>query len=107
MKYIFEDIIETKDIYLVIDEHAPDDETKQYLITVVKDIIHHKVVDFVLDELDEEKKVIFIEKLDDESQHRDILGKLSSWIADFEQKVVSKVKEAEKELVKLVSNISI
>lgn len=106
MKYIFEDTIETKDIYLVIDEYTADNETKQYLITVVKDIIHHKIVDLVLDELDEEKKIIFIEKLDDESQHHDILSKLSGWITDFELKVVSKVKEAEKELVKLMSKAS-
>lgn len=106
MRYIFEDIIETKDIYLVIDEHAPDDETKQYLITIVKDVIHHKVVDLVLDELDEEKRVIFIEKLDDESQHQEILIKLSGWISDFEQKVVLKVKETEKELMKLMSKTS-
>ncbi len=104
MKYIFEDIIETKNIYLVIDENCPDDETKQYLITVVKDVIHHKIVDLVLDELDEEKRVIFIEKLDDSAQHQEILSKLSGWISDFEHKVISRVKETEKELIKLIKS---
>jgi hypothetical protein len=102
MKYIFDEIIETKDIYLLIDKHAPDDKTKQYLVTVVKDVIHHKVVDLVLDELDEERKTIFIEEIEDETKHQGVLAKLKDWIVDFEQKAVNKIKEAEKELIELI-----
>lgn len=106
MKYIFDEIVETKDIYLVIDENAPDEETRQYLITVVKDVIHHKVVDMVLDELDEEKKVFFIDQLEDENQYRSILSSLSTWILDFEAKVISKVKQTEKELLRVFASNS-
>lgn len=101
MKYIFDEIIETKSIYIVIEKTFPDDKERQHMITVVKDIVHHKVVDMILDELDENKKLVFIEKLDDENQHRNILNDLSIWILDFESKVISKVKEAEKELLQI------
>ena len=105
MNYIFDEIIETEIIFKVIDEKCPDKKEKEYLVALVKDTIHHKVVDFVLDELDEEKQIIFLSKLDDEESHKGTIEKLKEWIEDFEVKVGTKVKEAEAELISLISNV--
>jgi hypothetical protein len=102
MKYIFEGIIETDQVLIKIDAVSETDDDREYLTTLVKDTLHHKIVDLILDELDEEKRLFFIAHLDDESKHLTLLSKLSEWIKDFEYKVVTTAKNAEKELLELI-----
>jgi len=105
MKYIFEDIIETESIFLVIEEHFEDDAEKEYMKNVIRDTIHHKLMDLVLDELDAEKKVIFLAGVEDENEHRSLLERLKDWVDDFEEKIHLRAKEAEIEMIDLI-NIS-
>ncbi len=103
MKYLFDELIETKDVYLIIDQSNPSAKDREYLVTIVKDTIHHKLVDLVLDELSSEQQMYFLEKIDNENHHPELLNKLGKWINDFELKVVRRVQEAEQEILELLN----
>jgi hypothetical protein len=102
MKYIFEDIIETKRIFLVIEEHFEDDEEKEYMKNVVRDTIQHRIMDLILDELDAEKKLILLNSVEDENEHESLVERLRGWIDGFEDKIRLRAKEAETEIVNLI-----
>jgi hypothetical protein len=103
MKYIFEEITRTETIYRLIDETCETQADKDHLVTVVKDTVHHKLVDMVLDELTDEQKLHFLEHIDDEAAHPTLLETLKKWVVDFETKLSSKAKEAEDELLLVIS----
>ncbi|OGC70020.1 hypothetical protein A2415_01520 [candidate division WWE3 bacterium RIFOXYC1_FULL_39_7] len=102
MKYIFEEIIQTDNIFLIIEEHFDDDTEKEYMKNVIRDTIHHKLMDMVLDELDEEKRVLFLAEADDESKHPNLLERLKEWVDRFEDKIHSRAREAESEMINLI-----
>ena len=102
MKYIFEDIIKTESIFLIIEEHFEDDEEKEYMKNVIRNTIHHKLMDLVLDELDVEKRMIFLAGVEDENEHQSLLEKLKNWIDSFEEKIHLRAKEAETEIIDLI-----
>jgi hypothetical protein len=102
MKYIFDDIIEIESIFLIIEEHFDDDVEKAYMKNVTRDIIHHRLMDMVLDELDVEKKMIFLAGVEDENEHQSLLERLRGWVDDFEEKIRGRAKEAETEIMLLI-----
>jgi hypothetical protein len=102
MKYIFEEFVETKEVYSLIDAQNPTLEDREYMVTIVKDTIYHKLIDLVLDELGDDQKVEFLSKLENENNHTYLLSKLSTWIKDFELKIVERTKLAENEIVQLL-----
>ncbi|MFH1295515.1 MAG: hypothetical protein ABIH84_02980 [bacterium] len=102
MNYIFDDIVKIDHLFLIIEEQFEDDAEQAYLKNVIKDIIHHKLLDLVLDELDEEKKVIFLTGLEDENTHPNLLERLREWIDRLEEKICLKAREAETELIALI-----
>jgi hypothetical protein len=102
MKYIFEEIISTENIFLVIEKQFKDAEEKEYMKNIVKDTMHHKLMDLVLDELDAEKRIYFLAAVEDEEKHPSLLEKLKEWIENFEEKVHLKAKESEDEILKLI-----
>ena len=102
MKYIFEDIIQTDSIFLVIEHHFEDIAEKDYMKNVVRDTIHHKLLDMVLDELDHEKRMEFLAEIDEEKNHPSLLERLKVWIENFEEKLHFRAKEAEDEMLKLI-----
>src|SRR5690349_4999544 len=103
MKYLFENLVATDEIYLLIEQHCPDETERDYIFMIIKDTIHHKVVDLILDELDEEKRLFVMTNIDNVHQHENLLRSLSEWIEDFELKVLARIKETEKELIELIS----
>jgi len=103
MKYIFEDIIETESIFLIIEKHFDDDAEKEHMKNVIRDTIHHKLMDLILDELDVEKRVVFLAGVEDENEHPSLLERLRDWIDSFEEKIRLKAKEAETEMIDLIN----
>lgn len=103
MKFIFEEIIETESVFLIIEEHFEDDAEKEYMKNVVRDTIHHKLMDLVLDELDAEKKLIFLAGVEDENEHPSLLSRLREWVESFEEKIRLRAKEAETEMITLIT----
>ncbi|MBU0649671.1 hypothetical protein KKG63_00500 [Patescibacteria group bacterium] len=104
MKYIFDDIVKIDHLFLIIEQQFEDDAEKEYLKNVIRDTIHHKLLDLVLDELDEEKRMIFLTGLEDETAHPNLLERLKEWIDRFEEKICLKTQEAETELIMLIVN---
>ncbi len=103
MKYIFEEIISADNILMIIEEHFEDASEKLYMQNLVQDIVHHKLMDLVLDELDHEQKLLFLEAVTDEAMHQNMLIALGEWIKNFEQKVRQKVDESEEEMLNLLN----
>jgi hypothetical protein len=103
MNYIFEDIVETQSILLIIEEHFEDAAERTHMKNLVKDTIHHKVLDLVLDELDAEHKLLLLAGIEDETQHQSLLERLKDWIEGFEDKIRFRAKEAETELIQLIT----
>lgn len=104
MKYIFEEIISADNILMIIEEHFEDASEKQYMRNLIQDIVHHKLMDLVLDELEYEQKLLFLEAVSDESMHQYMLITLGNWIKNFEQKVKQKVDESEEEMLNLLNS---
>jgi len=102
MKYIFEEIIKTDEIFMIIEQHFEETTEKEYMKHLVKDTMHHKLLDLVLDELDEDRKIIFLAGADNESEHKGLLDKLKAWVDNFEDKLSHRAKEAEAEMVNLI-----
>jgi hypothetical protein len=103
MKYLFEELIITEEIYLLINNNAPSKSEKEHLLLLVKDIMHHKLVDLILDELPDAQKTEFLTKVDEERHHQYLLENLAKWIDDFESKIIKRAREAEKEMVDLIA----
>jgi len=103
MKYIFEDIIETESIFLIVEKHFEDDVEKEHMKNLIRDTVHHKLMDLVLDELDAEKRVIFLAGVGDENEHQSLMGRLKEWIDGFEEKIRIRAKEAETEMIALIN----
>lgn len=103
MNYFFETIAKTENVYLLIDQHFEDGLENAQMKNVVKDILHHKLLDLVLDELSSEQQTTFLIEIEDQENHIGIVGKLREWISDFEDKVQIKVKEVEAEILSLIS----
>ncbi len=103
MNYFFETIAKTEDVYLLIDQHFDDEAENTQMKSVVKDILHHKLLDLVLDELSSEQQTTFLIEIEDQENHIGIVSKLREWISDFEDKVQIKVKEVEAEILSLIS----
>ncbi len=103
MNYFFETIAKTEDVYLLIDQHFDDEAENTQMKNVVKDILHHKLLDLVLEELSSEQQTIFLIELEDQENHLGIVEKLREWISGFEDKVRLKVKEVEAEILSLIS----
>jgi hypothetical protein len=102
MKYIFEEIIKTENVLVLIEKHFEDAEEQEYMKNVIRDTVHHKLLDLVLDELDAEQKLLFLAELEDENKHQNLLEKLKGWIGNFEEKLHLRAKEAETEMMKLI-----
>jgi hypothetical protein len=102
MKYIFEEIIKDKTIFVLIEEHFTDVEERDHIKSIVNDTFHHKLVDAVLDELDQAQRLLFLAEVDDEKKHEPLLDKLRYWIEDLEVKLHLRAKEAEDEMLKLI-----
>lgn len=103
MTYIFEKIINTGEIFIIIESHFDDPDEQEHIKTLVRDTIHHKLVDMVLDELEEENKALFLKDIDNEEKHQSLLDQLKSWIENFEEKLHLKAKEAESEIMTLIN----
>ena len=102
MKYIFESIIKTESIFLVIEEHFTDAREKEHVKAVIRDTIHHQLVDMILDELDAEQRTLFLIEIDDETKHQTWLEKLGAKIENFEEKLHLRAKESETEMLGLI-----
>jgi hypothetical protein len=102
MKYIFDDIVKTESVFLIIERHFDDAEEKERMKDVIRDTIHHKLLDLILDELDVEKRMLFLAGVENENEHQSLLERLKDWITDFDEKVRLKAKEAETEIIALI-----
>lgn len=103
MKYIFEEIISTENILMIIEEHFEDASEKLYMRNLVQDIVHHKLMDLVLDELAHEQKLLFLQAVPNEDAHQEMLLSLREWIENFEEKLHNKTKESENEMLLLIN----
>jgi hypothetical protein len=101
MKYIFENIVKTESIFLIVEEHFEGATEREHLKNIIRDTMHHQLVDLVLDELDFEKKTLFLMELDDETKHQNLLERLTGWIENFEEKLHLRARDAEAEMLSL------
>lgn len=51
MKYIFDDIVQTENIFILIDQHFDDAAEREHMKHLVRDTLHHQLMDLILDEL--------------------------------------------------------
>lgn len=100
--YIFKRYVKITKIYSLVDEHFTDSTENAHVKKMVDDIMHHKLLDMVLDELDDEKKTHVLAHIDNEISHDSLITDLKDWIEDFEAKVEARIKEAEAEILKLI-----
>ncbi len=103
MKYIFEDLIEIEEIHIRIKQLSENEVDQLYLLALVKDTMHHKIADMILDHLDEAKKLEFLSYIDMEEEHPNVLKMLSENIENLEYKIIVQAKNAENEILNLIS----
>ncbi len=102
MKYIFEDIIQTQEIFITIEKHFDDEEEKEHMFNLVKNTFHHQLMDVVMDEITHDQKVIFLVEIEDETKHEGLLERLKEWVIDLDEKLHLRAKEAESEMLYLI-----
>ncbi len=99
MTYFFEEITEIKEITLFIESNCDDDHEKCELIDIVKETIHHKVLDSILDLLDQDQKEELLLLHYNKAENKTIVEKAKEWVAELEDVVKEKVREYEQELI--------
>ena len=103
MKFLFEEVIEIPDVNSKVSELEVSDEEKAYLLEVARSTIHHKVLDALLCDCDNDEKVYVLETIAIGNDNRTTLEVLKEKISDLEEKIINAVKDAEKELLELIS----
>lgn len=98
MKYFYEEITQLTIITNDFFDKKADKKEVAEIIELAKSTVHHKVIDHVLSELDDQMKEEFIQLLEKRDTHKHTLEKLKEHIKDMEEKVIDVVRKAEKEL---------
>lgn len=102
MKYFYEEITQltiiTNDFF---DKKANKKEVAE-IIEIAKSTVHHKVIDHILSELDDQTKEEFIHLLEKNDSHKQNLEELKKHIKDLEEKVIDVVRKAEKEIHNII-----
>ena len=102
-KYFYELKIELKDFHLELNELKLEKSEYDYILTKAKDAVHHKLLDFFLNELAKDAvKKDFLHLIKSKKDPESIFGFLENKIENFETKLILKEKEIEKELVSLL-----
>ena len=101
MKYIFEEIIKTEDLFIKIEQHFEVESEREHMKNVVRNTLHHQLVDLILDELNHEQRLEFLIEIEDEEKHPSLLERLREWVEGFEEKLHLQTKEAEVEMLGL------
>jgi hypothetical protein len=104
MAYIFRKYVKIEKIHAIVDEHFEDSGENADMKKVVDDIMHHHLMDLVLDSLDETKRTHFLANVDNDITHDSLLSDLHEWIEDFEAKIHSRIQEVEKEILALLKD---
>lgn len=83
-------MIKHANIEKLIKEHAQSQEEREELWRIVDEIVHHRIVGCVLDNLDKEHHQDFLEKMHDNAFEEDFVNYLES---KTNKKVVEKIQE--------------
>ncbi len=98
MSYFYSHLVEIESVVIKLAELDLTDDQKKHLASLVDSTIHHTVLDLVLSKLSEEDKKIFLKKLGDDPQDKQLLEFLGEKIEGVEDEIKQVVKELKKEL---------
>lgn len=101
MKYIFEEIIKTEDLFMKVEQHFEVESEREHMLNLIRNTLHHQLVDLVLDELNHDQRLEFLIEIENEEKHPSLLERLREWIENFEEKLHLRTKEAEVEMLGL------
>lgn len=103
MKYFYEEITQLTIITPETFGTEADKNDVAEILEVVKSTVHHKVIDHILNELNDQMKEEFIHILAKSDSHSSTLNKLKIHIKDIEEKVIEVVKKAEQEIYDIIT----
>lgn len=101
MSTVFYDrLIILDDIDKVIKNHAGSEEERAELWHLVDEIIHHRVMGCILDQLPQEKHHEFLEKFTANPHDESLLDWLGTWIGDVAGAIGTEIKEISSDILK-------
>lgn len=98
MKYFFSHLIEIESLIVKLDELDLTDEQKLHLSSLVDSTIHQTILDLVLSKLSVEDKKIFIKKLEESPEDKELMDFLVGKVDNIEDEISKTVKELKEEL---------
>jgi hypothetical protein len=103
MKYIFKHYLRIERVFIKVDEHFTDANENSQVKVMIEEAMHHRLLDLVLDELEESKRSVLLEELENEFKHTDLILEIRQLVDNFEEKMLVRAKEAEQEFLSFFS----
>jgi len=104
-KHFYSEVISLEVVVTTLDELAMSPKEKEHLTLLAEEMLHHKILDMVLTELNEEDKKVFLLLLLDES-HDQVWEHLTGKIEDLHTKLKSVAKEIEESLLEDIRKLT-
>lgn len=103
-KYFYSHIIEIDSLTIELDQMDLSIDEKNYLIDLLHSNLHHAILDFILSQLSEEDKKVFLAHLS-RNKHDKIWNHLKEKIENVESKIKKTAEDLKKEFHKDIKEI--
>jgi len=99
MKFFYRKLVQIDDLKNVLESEELAIEEKQELVLMVKDTLHHRVVETVLTHLPEKHHSEFLDTFAKKPQDEGILGFLKEKVEDIEDKITEAIEKVKAEIL--------